>query len=47
MTTFPYLMMTILLVRGVTLDGAGTGIEFYMKPEADGLSEGNVRAEIE
>jgi len=35
-------MMTILIIRGVTLDGAGTGLEFYLKPEADGLSSGDV-----
>ena len=31
--TFPYIVLTILLIRGVTLDGAEIGLEFYLKPD--------------
>ena len=30
-STFPLVMMIILIIRGVTLDGAMQGIEFYLK----------------
>ena len=31
--TSPYVLMTVLLIRGVTLPGAGNGIKFYLLPE--------------
>ena len=41
---FPYVVLVILLIRGVTLDGHYEGIEFYiLKPDLDKLSEGTVR----
>ena len=42
MSTFPYVVMTIMLIRGVTLEGASTGIEFYIEPKTDGLTEPDV-----
>lgn len=29
-STFPYLILTVLVIKGLTLDGAGKGIEFYV-----------------
>jgi len=30
---FPYAVLIILLINGLTLKGAGDGIRFYLKPE--------------
>ncbi|KAG7465193.1 hypothetical protein MATL_G00173690 [Megalops atlanticus] len=35
--TFPYVILLMLLVRGVTLDGAWLGIKFYLTPQFDHL----------
>ena len=41
--TFPYAVITILLIRGLTLDGAVDGIIFYLKPDFSRLADINVR----
>ncbi|CAK9304342.1 unnamed protein product [Gordionus sp. m RMFG-2023] len=37
--TFPYVILMILLVRGVTLDGAKEGIMYFIKPQWGKLTE--------
>ncbi|PVD38967.1 hypothetical protein C0Q70_01592 [Pomacea canaliculata] len=39
---FPYVLLTALLVRGVTLEGARDGIDFYLKPDLNKLTESGV-----
>jgi len=41
-STFPYLLLTIMLIRGVTLEGAGMGIEFYLIPKWERLADAGV-----
>ena len=41
--TLPYLIMTILLIRGVLLPGAGNGIRYFITPKIESLRDPNVR----
>ena len=43
---FPYVLMFILLIRGVTLPGAIEGIKYYMTPHTEKLMEVKVRTAI-
>ena len=40
--TFPYVVLTILFIRGVTLEGASTGIKYYLTPQWDKILEAKV-----
>ncbi|XP_004226498.3 sodium- and chloride-dependent taurine transporter-like [Ciona intestinalis] len=40
--TFPLIMLLILLIRGVTLEGAGHGIVFYLRPDLERLKDAEV-----
>ncbi|XP_064634023.1 sodium- and chloride-dependent glycine transporter 1-like [Lineus longissimus] len=39
---FPYVMLTVLLIRGVTLPGADQGILYYLKPDFSRLADARV-----
>lgn len=45
--TFPYLILLMLLVRGVTLPGAWKGIQFYLTPQFHHLLSSKVSREHE
>ncbi|XP_068808987.1 sodium- and chloride-dependent glycine transporter 1 isoform X1 [Struthio camelus] len=40
--TFPYVVLTILFVRGITLEGAITGITYYLTPQWDRILNAKV-----
>jgi solute carrier family 6 GABA transporter-like protein 1 len=39
---FPYFLLFILLIRGLTLEGASLGLEYYMKPKWENLTDSRV-----
>ena len=43
---FPYVLMFILLIRGVTLPGAIEGIRFYVMPDIKKLKEVKARKDV-
>uniref|UniRef100_A0A8C9G8C7 Transporter n=1 Tax=Pavo cristatus TaxID=9049 RepID=A0A8C9G8C7_PAVCR len=40
--TFPFIMLLVLLIRGVTLPGAAEGIKFYLYPDISRLADPQV-----
>ncbi|XP_041637250.1 sodium- and chloride-dependent GABA transporter 2-like [Cheilinus undulatus] len=40
--TFPYMMLIVLLIRGLTLPGAAIGIKFYLYPDLGRLADPQV-----
>lgn len=42
--TFPYVMLVILLIRGLSLPGALQGVVFYLLPEPSRLTDPQVGA---
>lgn len=43
--TFPFIILSILLIRGITLPGAIEGIKYYITPQWDQLSNINIWAD--
>lgn len=39
---FPYAVLLILLVRGVTLPGSGEGIRYYLNPNFSAITKAEV-----
>ena len=39
---FPYVVLFILLIRGVTLPGAAQGIQYYLQPDFSKMAEAGV-----
>lgn len=44
--TFPYVMLIVLLFRGLTLPGAAIGIQFYLYPDLGRLADPQVTTNL-
>lgn len=44
--TMPYVVLTILLIRGLMLPGALSGISYYLHPELKKLKETQVNISV-
>lgn len=44
--TFPYVILIILLIRGVTLEGASQGIVYYLRPRWELITKASVSFEL-
>lgn len=42
-TTVPYLMLIILLFRGLSLEGASEGVQYFLKPDLTKIWKSEVR----
>ena len=42
----PYIVLVILLFRGITLPGAGDGIRYFLTPQWGKLTETKVSAQL-
>ncbi|KAK8781571.1 hypothetical protein V5799_017089 [Amblyomma americanum] len=42
--TAPYFILTLLLLRGVLLPGAGQGVQYYLQPNVGKLLDTQVRS---
>lgn len=43
--SFPYLLLVIILMRGVTLPGAAEGLKYYLTPDISRLADPDVRTD--
>lgn len=41
---FPYVVLFILLIRGITLPGSAEGIRYYLSPNFEALKKAEVRS---
>lgn len=44
---FPYILLTVLLVRGLTLEGAHEGVMYYLTPNWERLTQASVCSQIQ
>lgn len=44
--TFPYVVLTILFIRGITLEGAVNGIMYYLTPQWQKILDAKVQSNL-